>query len=98
MVQLAESIIAAAYQGQHFAGVGIHRNERDLRLRAGFNLRFVLSLAQLHALGAALSDLLVHELDSALHGLRCCTLKIRIERCIDAIRLLVHLTFRHLAA
>src|SRR5205823_14808602 len=98
--ELAPGIIASANQGEHVACMGIHRNERNLRLRAGFNLSLILrrlTFSDLGALSAALSNLLVHQLDPSFHSLGCSALQFWIERCVNAICLLIHFTFRELA-
>ena len=91
MVQLAESIISAPNQSQNLASVGIHRDQRDLRLRSRCDLGFVLTLTNSYALGAVLEHLIINQLDAALDRLRCGALQVRIEGGVDPIGLFVHL-------
>ena len=91
MVKLADSVISAAHQGQHLAGVRIEDHHRNLRLGSRLHLRFVLAFPDLYSLGALFGHLIVHQLHSAFDRLRRGLLQVGIERGVDAIGLVVHL-------
>ena len=80
MIQLADAIVPASYQGQNFTGVRIHDDDCDLGLRSAQDCRLVFVFADFCPPRAQLGDLVVDQLHSGLHCRSCRFLQIRIDR------------------
>src|SRR5882757_1722388 len=95
MIQLAETIIAAAHQGEYSTGMRIECDQSYLGLRTLSYFGFYF-LAHFDALRSELLDLIIHKLNARLDRLRRCLLQIRIERCVNAVRLIVEIMLAEL--
>ena len=91
MVQLTEAVIPSAHQGQNLTCVGIKCHQPHLRVWPRLHLGFDL-FPHLDALRAQLRHLLVHQLHAYFHGLGGGFLQVGIQRRINPVGLIVHLT------
>ena len=61
------------------------------------DLGFVFAFSNLYALSAALRDLVIDQLDPGFNGLCGGALKVRVQRGVNAVSLLVYFALRYLA-
>src|SRR5262249_19685466 len=93
MIELAEAVVASAYQGYNFAGVRIERNQGYLGDGTGRHLVLILVLANLAGGGARFVTGWSVSLARHAHGFRRRFLQRGIDRGVNAIPAAIQLVF-----